>query len=67
VLTSSEALDAWRLARGVRRPVLPVRLPGKLGHAFRSGYLVTSAQPTGQIAWGDYLHETYGEPASSSR
>lgn len=67
VLTSSEALQAWRLARGVRRPVLPVRLPGKLGHAFRSGYLVTSAQPTGQITWGDYLQETYGDPASPSR
>jgi uncharacterized protein YbjT (DUF2867 family) len=67
VLTSSEALDAWLLARGVRRPVLPVRLPGKLGHAFRSGYLVTSAQPSGQIPWGGYLQETYGQPASPSR
>ena len=44
-----------------------MRLPGKLGHALRSGYLVTSARPTGQIPWGDYLQEAYGDPASPSR
>lgn len=67
VLTSSEALDAWLLARGVRRPVLPARLPGKLGHAFRSGYLVTSAQPTGKIPWGDYLQKNLRRTRKPSR
>jgi uncharacterized protein YbjT (DUF2867 family) len=64
ILTGSEPLDEWLKARGIRKRMLSVRLPGKLGRAFRSGYLVTNAQPTGRITWREYLQEAYGEYSS---
>ena len=50
-----EAARQWLAARGKRRPILPIRLPGRLGAAFRAGHLVTRATPTGTISWSDYL------------
>ncbi|WP_223167848.1 SDR family oxidoreductase [Nonomuraea sp. SYSU D8015] len=55
VMTMAEAAERWLRARGLRRPVLRVRVPGTLGRAFRAGHLTTKAQPTGEITWGDYL------------
>ncbi|MDF5752016.1 NAD(P)H-binding protein [Spongiactinospora sp. TRM90649] len=55
VLDVDTTLGAWRRARGVRRPVLRVRLPGRLGRAFRAGHLTTGARPSGTITWADYL------------
>nr|WP_055506251.1 NAD(P)H-binding protein [Nonomuraea pusilla] len=55
VLTLGEAAETWLRARGRRRPVLRVRLPGPLGRAFRAGHLVTAARPTGTITWREYL------------
>ncbi|WP_157246484.1 SDR family oxidoreductase [Nonomuraea typhae] len=54
VLDLGGALAAWQRARG-RRPVLRVRVPGKLGRAFRAGYLTTAARPSGKITWAEYL------------
>ncbi|MFI7615278.1 SDR family oxidoreductase [Nonomuraea terrae] len=56
VLTMEEAVRSWLRVRGRRRPVLRVRLPGRLGRAFRAGHLVTEARPRGEITWDDYLH-----------
>lgn len=55
-----------RLAAGARcSQAGAARAPARQAWpCLRSGYLVTSAQPTGKIPWGDYLQETYGEPAS---
>lgn len=55
VLRGDDPLRAWLAARGLRRPVLRMRVPGRLGRAFRSGALVTAAQPTGRVTWRDYL------------
>ncbi|WP_341718277.1 NAD(P)H-binding protein [Micromonospora sp. FIMYZ51] len=55
-----EAVRMWRRARNSRRPVLPLRYPGRLGRELRSGGLVTAAQPTGRRTWADYLTDTYG-------
>ncbi|GAA3652491.1 NAD(P)H-binding protein [Nonomuraea antimicrobica] len=54
-LTMDEAARRWLRARGLRRPVLRVRLPGRLGRAFRAGRLTTGARPAGEITWDDYL------------
>ncbi|PZF82381.1 epimerase, partial [Micromonospora endophytica] len=60
VLRFDEAVRMWRQARHSRRPLLPVRFPGRLGGELRAGGLVTAAQPTGRRRWADYLADTYG-------
>ncbi|HZO69562.1 MAG TPA: NAD(P)H-binding protein [Kribbellaceae bacterium] len=59
VLSARDVIGPWLRARGMRRPVLPLRVPGRLGKAFRSGALTTDATPTGSIAWRDYVSEKY--------
>ncbi|MDA0568042.1 NAD(P)H-binding protein [Streptomonospora sp. S1-112] len=58
VLAMDEAVRQWQRARGVRRPVLPLRLPGAPGRAFRAGHLTTAARPAGTVAFADYLART---------
>jgi uncharacterized protein YbjT (DUF2867 family) len=60
VLRFEEAVRAWRAARGSRRPLLPVRFPGRVGRVLRAGGLTTSATPTGVRTWADHLADTYG-------
>ncbi|MDG4806947.1 SDR family oxidoreductase [Micromonospora sp. WMMD1120] len=60
VLRLDEAARAWREARGSRRPLLPVRVPGRLGSELRAGGLCTDALPRGVRTWADYLTDTYG-------
>ncbi len=59
----SETLDVlareWLAARGSRRPVWPIRLPGRLAREVRAGALTTAAQPTGTRTWQDYLAARY--------
>ncbi|NUW41966.1 NAD(P)H-binding protein [Nonomuraea rhodomycinica] len=57
VVTMEEAARQWLAARRVRRPVVRVRLPGRLGVAFRGGHLTTRATPAGAITWSRYLQE----------
>ncbi|MFF5214099.1 SDR family oxidoreductase [Micromonospora sp. NPDC000442] len=59
-----EAVRAWRQARGFRRPLLPIRFPGRLGRELRAGGLVTDARPAGRRTWADYLSDTYGRTAA---
>ncbi|MEV4654587.1 NAD(P)H-binding protein [Micromonospora sp. NPDC049301] len=60
VLRFDEAVRAWRQARGSRRPLLPVRIPGRIGRELRAGGLVTEALPRGVRTWADHLADTYG-------
>lgn len=60
-LSSLSALRQWLDARGLRKPILRVRVPGKLGRTFRSGALSHDAQPAGTRTWLAYLRETRGE------
>ncbi|MGH3385701.1 MAG: SDR family oxidoreductase [Nocardioidaceae bacterium] len=55
-----DGVRAWLSARGKRRPLVRVTVPGKLARAFRGGHLTTAAQPTGRITWHDWLAEHYG-------
>jgi len=54
------ALATWQEARGSRRRVVRITVPGKTGRAFRAGHLATDARPTGTITWQNWLNETYG-------
>ncbi|MFE9956287.1 SDR family oxidoreductase [Micromonospora sp. NPDC005299] len=60
VLRYDEAVRAWRAARRSHRPLLPVRIPGRLGRELRAGGLTTTATPTGARTWADHLADTYG-------
>jgi uncharacterized protein YbjT (DUF2867 family) len=57
VLTFREMAAAWKAARGVRKPVLPVHVPGGLGAAFRAGRntLSDGGGDTGSIRWVNWL------------
>jgi uncharacterized protein YbjT (DUF2867 family) len=59
VLGFDDLIQQWLDIRGVRRPILHVRIPGKLGKGFRSGSLTTASEPTGGITWKQYLAEKY--------
>ncbi|TDC39893.1 NAD-dependent epimerase/dehydratase family protein [Micromonospora sp. 15K316] len=60
VLRFDEAVRAWRAARRSHRPLLPVRVPGRLGRLLREGGLVSTALPRGTRTWDDHLADTYG-------
>jgi uncharacterized protein YbjT (DUF2867 family) len=48
-------------ARGKRRPLVPVRMPGKVGRAYRVGEnLSLEAAATGKRTWEDFLAERVG-------
>ncbi|WP_324651784.1 SDR family oxidoreductase [Georgenia sp. H159] len=58
VLTLREAERQWLELTGTRRALVPVRLPGRLGAAFRAGHFTTAAEPVGTVTWRDYLTRT---------
>jgi hypothetical protein len=55
-----EVARRWQLARGTSRPVLPVRIPSRIGRELRVGASTTAAQPTGSTTWDDHLAQRYG-------
>lgn len=54
VLTMRDAVREWLDVTGKNRALVPVRIPGRLGRAFRAGHLTTTT-PGGTITWRDYL------------
>jgi uncharacterized protein YbjT (DUF2867 family) len=53
-------------ASGKRRPMLPVRVPGKMGKAYRSGANLTlDGAIVGRRTWEDFLAEKLSEPATA--
>jgi uncharacterized protein YbjT (DUF2867 family) len=60
VLRGAEPAYQWLRARGLRRRVVPVWIPGKVGLGFRAGYHLTSQQPTGRVTWQEWLCRRYG-------
>jgi uncharacterized protein YbjT (DUF2867 family) len=59
VATLEELAREWLRARGSKRPVWPIRIPGRFGRAVRAGALTTTAKPTGTRRWRDYLAAKY--------
>jgi uncharacterized protein YbjT (DUF2867 family) len=59
----AETLDTlareWLAARGSRRPIWPLRVPGRFGRELRSGALTTAARPVGTRTWHDFLADRY--------
>ncbi|NLU73782.1 NAD(P)H-binding protein [Streptomyces sp. HNM0575] len=55
VRTSRELAQLTLRAYGRRRPLLPVPLPGKAAHAYRSGHHLTPAHAVGRTTYAEYL------------
>jgi uncharacterized protein YbjT (DUF2867 family) len=58
-LPLGELARRWQVARGSRRPVLPIRVPGRIGRELRAGALTTSVRPGGTVTWDDYLAQQF--------
>jgi uncharacterized protein YbjT (DUF2867 family) len=58
-LAMDEMARQWLAARGTKRPVWSVRVPGKIARAVRAGALTSDAQPTGTRTWRGYLRARY--------
>jgi uncharacterized protein YbjT (DUF2867 family) len=59
-LTVPTLAGAWRRAKHSRRPVLPIRLPGKAFHAYAAGAaMLATVQPSSRT-FDDYLSQRFG-------
>ncbi len=55
ILTVGQAARAWKAARGIRKPIVPLFLPGKLAAAFRAGRTTAPNGDRGSVRWSDWL------------
>lgn len=60
VLSHEELARTWLHARGRRRLLLPVPLPGSLGRAFREGANVCPDQASAGVSWREYVASANG-------
>jgi len=61
VYTLRELVDSYLQTQGKRRPHLPIRLPGKVGRAYRGAENLALVGATiGKHTWDDYLAEKAG-------
>lgn len=63
VLRLGEMAREWMAARGMRRPVLHVPVPGKLSAGFRRALNTTPHNRVGTITWAEWLATRYGNLA----
>jgi uncharacterized protein YbjT (DUF2867 family) len=61
-LTGGELAAKWKAAKGSRRAVWPLRLPGMTFQAFASGHNVVPGEPFGRVTFSEYLAERFGAP-----
>lgn len=55
---------AWKRAAGIRRAIVPLRLPGKLFRAWRAGYGMTEQESGGGVGtFDEFLAAQYGARA----
>jgi len=59
VLALGDLAQAWLAARGERRRVLHLPLPGGFAAALRQGRNTCPDQRYGRITWADWLRKTY--------
>jgi uncharacterized protein YbjT (DUF2867 family) len=58
VMTLAQIADQWMQARGRRRPVVRLPMPGRLGRALREGKAVPAEGGVGTRTWRAWLEET---------
>lgn len=59
VLFTGELAHIWLKQRGMRRAIIPLRLPGKMARALRQGSNICPQQATGTITWEAWLQQHY--------
>lgn len=59
----ADLLRDYLRARGLRRPLVPVRIPGKAARAVRAGANLASGPVLGHRTWEDFLAERVGHQA----
>jgi uncharacterized protein YbjT (DUF2867 family) len=64
VYGARELLGGYLRARGKRRPMVPVRLPGKAARAYRDGANLAPGGAVGRRTWEDYLAARASESVS---
>lgn len=57
VLTLGEMAEAWKAARGIRKPTVHLPLPGGLAAAFREGRNTLRDGERGTLRWADWLRD----------
>lgn len=62
----TELARAWLTATGRRRPLLPVRIPGKVFRGYATGGHLTPAHADGRITFEDFLDEYVSGSARSA-
>ena len=61
----AELVRSYLQARGMSRPILPIRLPGKAARAFRAGANLAPDQAVGRLTWEDFLATRMSTPMAS--
>lgn len=59
-MTLHEAARTWLAARGERRPIVDLWMPGRVFRAFRKGHNTAPDRPSGTVTWEAWLAERYG-------
>lgn len=59
VLTGRQIANTYREARGLRRPVVRLPIPGKTASAFRSGAATQPDRAGGTVTWEDWVTDHY--------
>ena len=57
IFTTGELARIWLKQRGVRRTILPLRLPGKTARALRQGGNTCPQQERGMVSWQAWLQQ----------
>lgn len=66
VRTVGELARAYRDARGVRRPVVRLPLPGSTASSFRAGEATCPERAVGTVTWAEYLGREFGDGTAGS-
>ena len=65
VLTLGAMADAWKAARGIRKPILRLPVPGPLAAALRRGDSTSPSRAVGGVTWEQWLRAKYGSDRSA--
>lgn len=60
VLAFGAMARAWKAARGSRKPVLPLPIPGSLAAAMREGWSTAPERAHPGVTWGEWVAHRYG-------
>lgn len=60
VLRMGEITRAWLNARGMRRPLLHLPIPGAMSAGFRGGGILVPERRIGTMTWAEWLATRYG-------